>query len=558
MRHKSLFLAVPLLVLSVSLLSISVTQSEREESFAGEEGNCWPECFSCTSVLVSKAASADGSVMTTHSCDGTYEFRLRVVDGGTHPPGTMRPIMKGGGLGADMTQEIKVGEMPQVPQTYSRFDIAYPFMNEKQLGMGETTFGGRRELYNPEGVWDIMALQRIVLERTTTVREAIQLMGELVAKDGYGDFGECLTFIDKKEAWLFEIMGAGPLEIGAVWAAKRVPDGEVAVHANRSRIGEIDINDPDNYMASENVLTLGEEMGWYDPDSGKAFKFNHTYAPSQSMGSRRREWRVLSSLAPSLNLDPWAEEYPFSVKPDKKVTAEQLKAFHRDYYKGTQFDMSKGLAAGPFDNPNRFSTPGNPPDGHMGWERSISIFRCSYCVVLQTRDWLPDHIGGLAWFAEDDPKSSVFVPLYCGITTVPESYQIGRRDVFDRKSAWWAFDFVGNWSNLKFSYMIEDIEKASTDWEETFATLQPGVEARAESLYEENPQAGREYLTKYSNDMAQRVVDDWWSFSDFLIAKYNDGYINKTGERKSVGYPKEWLDAVGYGKSKIQSKKQTE
>jgi dipeptidase len=164
----------------------------------------------------------------------------------------------------------------------------------------------------------------------------------------------------------------------------------------------------------------------------------------------------------------------------------------------------------------------------------------------------------VAWFAEDDPKSSVFVPLYCGITTVPESFEIGRRDVFDRKSAWWAFDFVSNWANLKFSYMDEDIHKAYTDWEDTFATLQPGIEARAATLYEENPQAGREYLTKYSNDMAQRVVDDWWSFSDFLIAKYNDGYINTTGERKSVGYPKEWLDAVGYGKSKIQSKKQTE
>jgi dipeptidase len=313
-------------------------------------------------------------------------------------------------------------------------------------------------------------------------------------------------------------------------------------------------------MASENVFTLGEEMGWFDPSAGEPFKFNHVYAPSESMGSRRREWRVLSTLAPGLNLDPWTEEYPFSVKPERKVTTAQLKAFHRDHYKGTEFDPAMEPAAGPFGNPNRFATRERPPEGYMGWERTISIFRCSYCVVLQTRDWLPDPVGGLAWFAEDDPKTSVFVPFYCGISKVPESFEIGRRDVFDRKSAWWAFDFVSNWSNLKYAYMIEDIQKAYTSWEETFANLQPAVEARAKQLCEEDPQACIAYLTKYSNDMAQAVVDDWWTFSDHLVMKYNDGYINKSGERESVGYPKEWLDLVGFGKKKIltKSKKPTE
>lgn len=557
MRHVGVFFAVLLLLLSVAAIDswrqgVDVGLSVQEPSLADGNSNCWPDCYSCTSVLVTKEASADGSVMTTHSCDGTYEFRLRVVPARTYPQGEMRPIMRGGGLGADMEQEVKVGEIPQVPQTYSRFDVAYPFMNEKQLAMGETTFGGRRELYNPEGKWDIMALQRIVLERATTAREAIQLMGELVLQDGYGDFGECLTLIDKSEAWLFEIMGAGPLEIGAVWAARRVPPGEVAVHANRSRIGEIDVDDPDFYMASANVFTLGEEMGWYDPGAGKPFQFNDVYAPSDSMGSRRREWRVLSTLAPGLDLDPWAEEYPFSVRPEEKVTTELLKTFHRDHYQGTEFDPAVEIAAGPFGNPNRFATPQQPPEGYMGWERTISIFRCSYCVVLQSRDWLPDPIGGLAWFAEDDPKTSVFVPFYCGISKVPESFENGRRDVFDRKSAWWAFDFVSNWANLKYSYMIEDIDKAYTHWEDTFKKLQPVVEARALDLYKDDPAAARAYLTKYSNDMAQSVVDDWWALSDYLVMKYNDGYVNSSGERKSVGYPKEWLDLVGYGKKKIQ------
>ena len=550
MRHKSLFFVVFILL----LFPISSLNHPGKERTLGQDDVLGSDFENCTSVLVTKGASVDGSVMTTHSCDGGYEFRLHVVPGKTSQPGEMRPVYKGGGFGAESRQAVKVGEIPEVKQTFSRFDIAYSFMNEKQLGIGETTFGGREELYNDEGMFDIMELQKIVLERATNAREAIKIIGELVKEYGYGDFGECLTFIDKKEAWAFEIMGAGPLEIGALWAARRVPDGEVFVSANRSRIAAIDIDDTENFMASDNIFSLGEEMGWYDPESGKAFKFNEVYAPSDSIGCRRREWRVLSTLAPGLKLDPWSVEYPFSVKPEKKVSIQTLKPFHRDYYQGTEFDLSQGLAAGPFQNPNRFSTRARPPEGYMGWERPISIFRCSYCIILQCRDWLPDWIGGLAWFAEDDPKTSCYVPFYCGITTVPEAYQIGRRDVLNRKSAWWAFDFVSNWSNLRFSQMIEDIGKAYTDFETTFLNLQPSVEARALTLYKENPAACREYLTRYSNETAQRVVDDWWALADYLIVKYNDGYINLPGERGGAGYPEEWLEAVGYGKTKLINK----
>jgi dipeptidase len=477
-----------------------------------------------------------------------------VIPDETHKPGEMRPVYKGGGYGIEIPPARKVGEIPEVKQTFSRFDTAYSFMNENQVGIGESTFGGRKELYNPEGMFDIMELQRIALERASTAREAIKVMGELAEKHGYGDFGECLTIIDKKEAWVFEIMGAGPLEIGAVWAARRVPDGEVFVSANRSRIGEIDINDTENFMASENVFSLGEEMGWYDPKSGKPFEFNEVYAPDDSILCLRREWRVLSILAPDLKLDPWALEYPFSVKPKKKLSVEDLKSFHRDYYQGTEFDLSKGAAAGPFDNPNRYRPKMRPPEGYIGWERPISVQRCSYCMIAQSRDWLPDWIGGVVWFAEDDPKTSCFVPFYCGITTVPKSYQIGSRHIFERKSAWWAFNFVGNWANFKFSYMIKEIRKAYTDFENTFGELQPVVESRAQTLYKENPQACREYLTRYCNEMAQRVVDDWWALADYLIVKYNDGYINSPGRVDRADYPKEWLDKMGYGKTKIKKK----
>lgn len=550
MKHKGIFFVV--FILFLFLLSVLIPSGKK--STLEQEDDFWLEFDNCTSIVVSKKASADGSVMTTHSCDGGWEFQLNVVPGKSSKQGEMRPVYKGGGLGAEMRQAVIVGEIPEVKQTYSRFDVAYPFMNEKQLGIGETTFGGRKELYNPEGKLDIMALQRIVLERTSTAREAIKTIGELVKKYGYSDYGECLTFIDTKEAWLFEIMGAGPLEIGAVWAARRIPEGEVSVSANRSRIGEINIKDTGNFMASENIFTLGEEMGWYDPKSSKPFKFYEVYAPSNSIGCRRREWRVFSTLAPGLKLNPWAVRYPFSIKPEKKVTKQILMALHRDFYQGTEHDLSKGLAAGPFNNPNRFSTRTKPPQGYLGWERPISIFRCSYCIVLQVRDWLPDWIGGLAWFAEDDPKTSCFVPFYAGITTVPESYQVGRRDVFNRKSAWWAFDFVSNWSNLRYSLMSEDIKKAYSDFENTFFNLQASVEARAETLYKENPAACREYLTRYSNETAQRVVNDWWALADYLIVKYNDGYVNVPGGRRGAGYPKDWLDAVGYGKTKIKNK----
>jgi dipeptidase len=507
-------------------------------------------CYSCTSVLVTRTASTDGSTMTTHSVDGHYEFRIDIVPGRKHAPGTMRPVYKGGGLGADRPQAVKVGEIPEVAETFTRYDASYPFMNEKQLAMGETTIGGRRELYNDEGILDIMELQRIALERAATAREAIRVMGSLASEYGYSDSGECLTIIDPNEVWMFEIFGAGPVEKGAVWAARRIPEGHVGVSANRPRITTLDLKDKDHYMASENVFSLAEEMGWWK--QGEPFVFNSVYGGTPSLYSTRREWRVISLLAPSLKLDPWDTYPPFSIKPDARVSPRDLMRIHRDSYEGTDFDLTKGLAAGPFGNPNRWATPTRPQDGFIGWERSISIFRCSYAVVLQARESMPSWIGGLAWFAHDDPKTSCFVPFYAGLTEVPESYRLGTRARFERTSAWWAFNFVGNWSNLRYSSMIEDIRKAYTTIEDGFFEMQPTVEKRALDLYKEHPDLARQYLTRYSNTMAQRTVDEWWELADYLVVKYNDGYINTPTSSRSVGYPKEWLDAVGYGKTRIQ------
>lgn len=508
-------------------------------------------CSACTSIPTSKEASADGSTLTSHSCDGHYEFRIKVVPGKKSAPGSMRPIMKGGGLGADRRPEQKVGEMPEVEQTFTRYDAAYPFMNEKQVIIGETTIGGRRELYNDEGLMDIMELERIGLERGSTAREVIRIMGDMATKYGYGDSGECLTVGDPNEVWMFEIFGAGPTEKGAVWAAKRIPPGHVGVSANRPRIDTLDLKSPDFYMASDNVYQVAKDMGWWK--EGEPFVFNKAYSGTPGFGSTRREWRVLSTMAPSLNLDPWDTNLPFSVKAERKVTPRDLMKLHRDVYEGTPFDMTKGGLAGPFGNPNRWRIPVRPPEGHLSTERMIAVTQCSYCVVLQARGWLPSWIGGLAWFAEDDPKTSCFVPLYAGNTRVPQSFEIGSRAEFDRRSAWWAFNFAGNWANLNYRAMSQEIQKAATEIEDRFFEQQPLVEQMAVELYKKDPARARAFITEYSNRAAQDTVDAWWRLADSLVVRYHDFGQNLGGAAgTSAAYPKEWLDLVGYAPTKIQ------
>ncbi|MCK5651867.1 MAG: C69 family dipeptidase, partial [Gemmatimonadetes bacterium] len=250
-----------------------------------EDGSCGcdPEVqdCGCTSIQVAKMASTDGSVMTAHSCDGNYRTWLQIEPQRENPPGTMRPIYWGllhTETPDDMRRLSLKGQIPEVAETYRYFNVAYPAMNEKGLAIGETTIGGRRELINDEGLFLIENLQAIALERTSTAREAIQLIGELVKEYGYGDYGECLTFADSKEVWHFEIMGAGPMEVGGVWAAARIPDENVGVSANIPRISTLDLDDPDHYMASDNVHSLAEEMGYWDPDSGEEFKWWQAYS----------------------------------------------------------------------------------------------------------------------------------------------------------------------------------------------------------------------------------------------------------------------------------------
>lgn len=501
-------------------------------------------CEACTSVPTSPEASVDGT-LTSHSCDGSYEIRIKVVPGKDYPEGAKRDVMKGGGLGEEKPpnqQEHKVGEIPQVAHTFTRYDASYPFMNEKGVIIGETTIGGRRDLYNDEGWFDIMELERLALERGSTAREVISIMGEAADKYGYGDNGECLTVADPNEVWQFEIFGAGPAETGAVWAAKRIPPGHVGVSANRSRITTIDDN-PDMTMHSKNVYAVAEANGWWK--KGEPFLFNHAYGMSGQITPNRREWRVLSLAAPSLNLDPWAPEQPFSVKADKKLTVRDIMAIHRDVYEGTPFDQTVGPLAGPFGTPNRWALPRDykPVEGYSPTERMIGVHQASYVTVLQARKNMPAWIGSLVWFAPDDAKTSIFSPFYAGNLKVPHAFEIGRRDRFDRNSAYWASNFIGNWSNLNWRAMIQDIRARQKEIEDKLFADQKDIEKIALEIYATDPNRARAFIDDYSNRVALDNFTKWWELADKLITDYQDGGSRTTMEKRSV--PTDWLQKQG-------------
>jgi dipeptidase len=564
MRRRGLFI-LGFLLLAVGLIGAVGSQDvQKPSAVAGALPDEWlgkkicgyprPEgvpvevwenaCEACTSVPVSPETSADGT-LTSHSCDGGYEVRIKVVPGKSYAAGAKREIMRGGGLGEEKPperQERKVGEMPQVARTLTRYDASYPFMNEKGVIIGETTIGGRRELYNDEGLMDIMELERIALERASTAREAITIMGQMADQYGYGDSGECLTVGDAKEVWQFEIFGPGPADQGAVWAARRIPPGEVGVSANRSRITTL-TDDTNVTMYSKNVYAVAEANGWWK--KGEPFIFNRIFGMSGEPTPNRREWRVLSILAPSLKLDPWAPEQPFSVKPDKKVTVRDVMAIHRDVYQGTEFDQTRGPLAGPFGTPNRWSMPQGyrSAPGYAPVERMIAVHQCSYVTVLQARANMPPWIGSLAWFAPDDAKTSVFTPLYAGNFKVPAAYEIGRRDRFDRNSFYWAANFIGNWANLNWSGMMQDIRAKQVEIESRLFADQPEIEKIALEMYKTDPDRARGFISDYSNRVAQENYMKWWELADTLVTDYQDGGSRTTGAKRTI--PSDWLEKQG-------------
>ena len=495
--------------------------------------------FPCTSIIVTKGASADGSVIITYSCDGEFLPRFRLYPAADHGVGEKVEIR---GF------RSKRGEIPEVAHTYKVLDL----MNEFQVAIGETTFDGRLELVNPDGLLDYPQLMVLALQRAKTAREAIKVMGDLVDEYGYESSGESFSIADKDEAWIMEMIGPGKGGHGAIWVAQRIPDGMICAHANMSRIGEFPLQDPENCLFSKNVISFAIEKGYYNPKNGP-FNFSYVYNPpteQQVKYSARRVWSIFRRAAPALNLSfeysssvKNAKPYPLWIKPDRKLSVRDVMAFHRDHYEGTPFDMTKDLTAGPYGAPDRWRPIDWKVDGKdYSWERPISTQQVGFIFVSQSRSSVPDAVGGVYWYGMDNPFTNFFVPLYTSITDAPEAYTKGSMQAFSRDSAWWTFNFVANYANLRYSDMIQDIQKVQKDIEDLEFDLQPAIEQAALNLMSSNPQMIPVFLTRYCLSNAQMNLDRWWKLADFLVTKYNDGYVHDgQGRPREAGYPEKWL-----------------
>jgi dipeptidase len=540
------------LVVSLAIVAaISFVAARQAGTPLGPEAKAWVEDpDSCTSIQVGRLATVDGSVITCHTCDGPYRQWVNIVPHQKWPDKSMNKIYSGKmhtETPTDLRGIVQTGEIPQVPETFRFLNTAYPALNEAGLAIGETTIGGRRELINNEGMFMIEELERIALERCKTAREAIKLIGELVKQYGYGDFGECITIADGKEVWHFEIMGAGPLEKGAVWAAVRIPDDHVGISANIPRIPEIDLKNPDRYMASENVFQVAQDMGWWDPKSGKPFKFWEAYGGGRGKPFSTREFFVLSTLAPSLKLTMDLPELPFSVKPEKKLSVRDILAIYRDPYEGSDLDMTKNLLVPrmqPRPKPGE-TPPAQPAAPQMGlspiasaWmprdvinlvnalkpgtvqpARTIPISGCAYATVLQVKGWLPPAVGAVCWFAFDNPAMSARVPIFAGTTELPPSFEICAQHQFRLDSAAWAFRRANRLATLKWGMTRKTIEAAIAEFEDkAFADI-PLIEKRVQEILgsktpDKEPFTVEKYLTKYTNDTARAAIQKYLELGD--------------------------------------------
>ena len=521
----------------------------------------------CTTLAVGKDASENGSVLVSHTCDGWYDHRIQIVEGGTHAEGEMVDIYNDPCVATKKDPEL-VGQIPQAAETYTYFNIGYPFMNEKGVVMSEFTWSGRSEVGNPQGMMVIANLEMLGLQRAATAREAVQVMGEMAEKYGYVDGGECLLVSDNTETWIFEICGGGPLWTpesgtpGAHWAARRVPDDQVYTGANRSRIGVIDFNDTENFMWSTDITALPKQLGWWS--DGEDFNFTQIFNPEPygyEFYASRREWRVFSLLAPSQEfplLDNQSH-YDFTIVPDELVSVQDIMDIYSDHLEGTEYDMTKGLAAGPWGNPHRFQlASGDKPESaaNEDWEREIAQFRCTYSFVAELRPDMPGEIGSVLWFGQDSPDTTVYTPIYAGTTKVPEQWSTGDRKSFDQNCAWWAFNFIGNYAQLNWNAMYPVIREKKAEIEAKYFAEQADIDAQALELYNtQGVDAAKAFVTDYVYNNLETLNNDWWAFAWQLVGTYYDGMrIEEDGSSTTLGYPTEWLEAVGFGSTSLADK----
>ncbi len=503
-----------------------------------------PAAVACTNLMVTPGASADGSVMITYTCDGEFHPHLERREAADHPSGDSLEIKSWSG-------EVR-GKVAQVEHTYAVVDL----INEHQVAIGETTFDGREELQNPDGLlhyWDLMML---ALQRARTAREAVEVMTSLVADYGYRSTGESFSIGDPDEVWYLEMIGPGPGGDGAHWVAVRVPDGMICAHANKARIGSFPLDDPENCLYSPQVISFAIEKGYYDPESGEPFRYCAAYCPDTPKNQRYaggRVWSLFRRAAPSREFSddyfrgvPGADPYPLWIEPDENLTLADVFALMRDHFEGTPYDMTRGIDAGPYGSPYRWRPIYWEVDStEYMWERPISTQQTGFSFVSQSRAWLPDPVGGVLWYGVDDTYFTCYTPLYCCIHDLPASYRRGRLSEFSWDSAWWIFNFVSNIANLRYQDMIVDIQAVQAELESAAMTLQPAVEQAALTLHQNDPALTADYLTHFSVAQAEAVCARWKQLGEDLLTKYNDGYVkDENGRPQQVGYPDRWLERV--------------
>lgn len=501
----------------------------------------------CTNFLITKGASADGSTMITYAAD-SHEFygELIYLPASTHAEGAMRDIY-------EMDTGKYLGKIKEATRTYAVVGL----MNEHQLAIGETTYGGRAELRDSTGIMDYGSLMYVALQRAKTAREAITIMGDLVKEYGYCSSGESFSISDPEEVWIMDLIGKGPENKGAVWVARRIPDGYISAHANQARIRRFPLDDSVNCLYAEDVISFARDKGYF---SGKDedFSFADAYAPLDYGALRfceSRVWCMFKRAAPSKNIPvdyvkgmDGAKPLPLWIKPDKKLSVRDVMALMRDHFEGTDFDMTKDVGAGPYSLPYRWRPLTWEVDGvEYCNERAVSTQQTGYSFVAQSRSWLPDPIGGVFWFGVDDTYSTVYVPMYCGIREVPKNYAVGTGSFYDFtwESAFWVFNFVANYAYSRYSDMIQDIQKVQRELEGKFLAEQPGIEEAALELYKKAPGLAKDYLTDYSVKQGEMTVKRWRELGEFLIVKYLDGNVkDELGKVTHPGYPESWYRLI--------------
>lgn len=513
--------------------------------------------FACTNLIVGKNASADGSTIVSYSADSYGLFgELYHYPAATYKKGTLLDVY-------EWDTGKYLGKIEQARQTYNVIGN----MNEFQVTIGETTFGGRPELADSTGIIDYGSLIYIGLQRSRTAREAIKIMTDLVQEYGYYSSGESFTIADPNEIWIMELIGKGPGIRGAVWVAVRVPDDCISAHANQSRIHQFDMNDKENCLYSPDVISFAREKGYFS-GVNKDFSFADAYAPLD-FGARRfceaRVWSYFNmftdqgkAFLPYIQGET-NDPMPLFIKPNRKISVQDVQNAMRDHYEGTPLDISNDFGAGPYKTPYRLSPLNFKVDGQEYFnERPISTQQSGFVFVAQMRASMPDAVGGVLWFGTDDANMTVFTPVYCCTDKVPVCYTcVGGADyiTFSWDSSFWIFNWVSNMVYPRYDLMIGDIRATQHELEGTFHEAQAGIESMATRLYQKNPDEAKAFLTNYTNMTAQSTFDTWKRLGEFIIVKYADGVIRKMKdgkfERNSIGqpagvirpgYPKEFLE----------------